>query len=211
MFIKFCGFTREQDVLAAMALPVSAIGFVFHRASARYVSPIKAMHLARHVQNPGPAKVGIFTGTDPAAISAIAGMAGLDYLQLYDPAVSRELEGFRPQIRAYRIGARKDLAGIPHPGDGNLLLLDSSVPGMIGGTGERFNWEYLRDFPYLDRTIIAGGINESNAAELLSVVRPFGIDISSGIETSPGIKSAHKMSAIIRIISEVIDHEKIAR
>lgn len=201
MFIKFCGFTRAGDVAAAVRLPISAIGFVFHHESPRYVSPEKA----RLLGEPVPAavrKTGIFVSDRADEIMRIADTAGLDMLQIYDHRLVPALEGFRPLILAHRIGASSDLLTVTRPEGDTLLLLDNHDPISAGGTGQRFDWEPLKAFPLLHRTIIAGGINAANLAELLKKVKPPGIDISSGIEDAPGEKSAEKMETIINIIKE---------
>jgi phosphoribosylanthranilate isomerase len=211
MFIKFCGFTRAEDVDAAVSLSVSAVGFVFHPPSARYVPPGRAMSLARSARGASAATVGVFVDLDAETIRAVAGLVGLDYLQVYDTALAAELAGFRPVIMACRVKDPDDISRIHAPEGVSLLLLDSHNPAKYGGTGEPFPWEYLRDFPLMDKTIIAGGINEYNLASLLSTVTPFGIDISSGIESSPGVKSAGKMKRIITILNEVLTDETVAR
>ncbi len=209
MFIKFCGFTRPDDIEAVRDLPVSAVGFVFYPGSRRYISPRKAIDLSRMLHLSGKEKIGVFVESPADEIIDICQCVNLDRIQLYDPSLFGILQGYLPLIRSYRIREAADLEKITEPGRDDLILLDAFRPDQYGGTGESFDWRYLKDFPYLDRTIIAGGINEGNLARLLRTVSPYGLDISSGIEEAPGKKSAALMRQILQLLNEVKDYETI--
>ena len=211
MFIKFCGFTRAEDVEAACALPISAVGFVFYIHSRRSIEPGKAAQLSRIAHRAGVQCAGVFAGRSEAEIRAICETADLDLIQLYEHELIPALHGFRPIIAAHRVTSSADCAAIEPPLPGDCVLLDRRAEGSLGGTGKGFDWNCLKDFALLDRAIIAGGINEENAASLLDEHRPYGIDLSSGIEDFPGLKSTEKMKAFMKKINMVMKNETHAR
>lgn len=210
MFVKFCGFTREKDVEMAATLGVSAAGFIFHPASKRFVTAERAAVLARLLEGSGVERVGVFVDAQADDIRRAAETAGLDRLQVYSSAHRESLRGFRKIISAGRIKEKADLENIGAPVGDELLLLDAYSGDSFGGTGFAFNWEYLAGFPYLGRTIVAGGVNEQNVMYLVRHVRLFGVDVSSGIEESPGIKSYDKMKSFMNNVKEALRHEGIA-
>jgi phosphoribosylanthranilate isomerase len=211
MFIKFCGFTRREDIEAVRNMPVSAVGFIFYRGSERYITPEHAGKLSEMLQSTCIMKTGVFVGYSADEIIEINGIARLDCLQIYDPALYTDLAGLMPIILCYRIKKAGDLNHITLPREGDMILLDSYDPDVYGGSGASFKWELLEKFPCIDRTIVAGGLNDSNLRHLLKAATPFGIDISTGIEISPGIKSIEKMKSLIKILEEERRNEKNAR
>ena len=206
MFVKFCGLRCKQDIITAIDIGVSAVGFIFYEKSKRYISPDKASHLSRMLSGSPIAKVGVFVDASADEIKEVSSMAGLDYIQIYDHQIIPSLRGFRPLLIAYRIRNAEDLERVASPGGGDLILLDSYHPAQYGGTGTPFQWECLKEFSHLDRTVVAGGIDQHSLPELLRIITPFGIDVSSGIELEPGIKSDSKMKSLIATLKEV-QHE----
>lgn len=205
MFVKLCGFTREEDLAAAAEFPLSAAGFVFHPASPRFVSMERARTLSRVLDGTGVLRVGVFTGNDADSIARTAEGARMDCAQVYDALVARRLDGRIRVITAYRVSGVRDMEALAAaPGHG-LLLLDHFDAGRYGGTGKPFDWEALRGFSHIARSIIAGGIDASNLRRLLATVRPFGVDVSSGIEDAPGIKSKEKIMNLFDTLREVHD------
>ncbi len=202
MFIKFCGFTRAKDVEFAAALSISAVGFIFHPPSKRNVSPDQALELGALLKDTGILKVGVFVYQSASEIKDIAEQAGLDMLQIYNHGLAGDLKSFRPLLFAHRIRENTSSEEIFFPSPPHLLLLDAFHPLEHGGTGDSFNWDFLDQLPSLDRTVIAGGITPHNVRVLLTHRRPYGIDISSGIESSPGIKDHKKMAAFIKTVQE---------
>ncbi len=202
MFVKYCGFTRAADVETAIECGVDAVGFIFYRGSRRYVTPEQATPLARIAGDGGALRVGVFVDSDADEILSIAATAGLDCLQVYDPALLSRVERYYRIITVHRIGAEADMQRVTVPSENGLLLLDTYSSDAPGGTGIAFNWEVLKGFPCLDRTLVAGGINEYNVSWLVKHIRPFGVDVASGIEDSPGCKSGNKMKAIMKNIRE---------
>jgi phosphoribosylanthranilate isomerase len=206
MFVKFCGLRYKQDIITAIEIGVSAVGFIFYKKSKRYISPDKASHLSHILSGSPIAKVGVFVDASAEEIKGISTTAGLDYIQIYDHELIPSLRGFLPLLIAYRIRDAEDLDRVAPPAGGDLILLDSYHPVQYGGTGTPFKWEYLKEFPCLNRTVVAGGIDQHSLPELLRTITPYGIDVSSGIEFEPGIKSDSKMKSLITTLKEV-QHE----
>ncbi len=200
MLVKFCGFTRALDVEAACALPIWSVGYVFYANSKRFIPPREAANCSQIAHRAGIQCVGVFAGRGEAEVRAICELANIDYIQIYEHDLIPALRSFRPIIAAHRISTGEELAAIAPPPPGELLLLDRREEGSFGGTGKSFDWNHLKNFRLLDKTIVAGGINEHNIATLLAEHHPYGIDLSSGIEDSPGVKSIEKMKTIMKIV-----------
>ncbi len=210
MFVKFCGMTRECDVEAAIECGADAVGFVFYKQSPRYVSFEKARSLMAYLSGTTTKAVGVFVDEDAAHITDIAQDIGLAYVQVYSQEAGQSIQRHIPVIMAYRVGSADDLAGVILP-PGGYILLDSFSKSVFGGSGMMFDWNLLYNFSFLKSAIVSGGLRPDNVAELVHRIRPFGVDVSSGIEESPGIKSAVKMRAFMKSVKEALDCEKIAR
>ncbi len=210
MFVKFCGFTRAGDVEAAALLAVSAIGFVFHPSSPRFVEPKRARDIGSALDGSGVMRVGVFVDGGPDDVMRAAEAAGLDMLQLYDPGLAAAMERFLPVIRAYRVKDATDAARVQSPVPGGYALVDAWSPGAFGGSGRELPVEALRALPLRENVIVAGGIGAHNAASLIAEFAPWGIDVSSGIEDGPGMKSKIKMEQLMAIIEEASRHETTA-
>ncbi len=197
MLVKICGLTRIEDAQAACAAGADLVGFVFVRSSPRFLDPGKAREIVRAL--PGTVgRVGVFAGAEPGEIRAIASLAGLTHVQIHGP-FDRLRAGTLtiPVIRVVRVGSAADLAGAEDiPAD--LLLLDARVKGELGGTGRTFDWEVARGLCVRRKVIVAGGLTPGNVAEAVRVLSPFGVDVASGVESSPGIKDQEKMREFIR-------------
>jgi len=199
MFVKFCGFTRTRDIEAAALFPVSAVGYIFYDKSERYITHAKAAEFSGILKGTGILKTGVFVNSSIDEIKRTAEITGLDMLQLYDESAAEQLHGFLPVIECFRIKSKHDL---PDKSSAQFILLDAFSENEFGGTGVNFPHAILDNYPLMDRTIVAGGINSSNLKKLIIEAHPFGIDISSGIEISRGVKSSEKMGEIFSIIME---------
>lgn len=206
MFVKFCGFTRTQDIEAAALFPVSAIGYIFYDKSERCITHAKAAEFSGILKGTGILKTGVFVNSSIDEIKRTAEIAGLDVLQLYDKSAVEQLHGFLPIIKAIRIKSKHDL---PDKSSAQFILFDAFSENEYGGTGKSFPHDILIDYPLINKTIIAGGIKNSNLKKLIIEAQPFGLDISSGIETARGIKSSEKMREIFSAIMEA-QNESIA-
>ena len=197
--IKLCGLSRPCDIEAANALKPEYIGFVFAPKSRRCVSPETAEAL-RKMLDPAIRAVGVFVREDPERIAGLLDRGIIDLAQLHGNedekyiARLRALTG-KPLIRAFRVDSPADLADARESA-ADFILLDNGA----GGTGESFNWSLLQGFgrPYF----LAGGLNPENAAAAVETLRPFAVDVSSGIETD-GVKDGKKMKAFVDAVRTV--------
>ncbi|MDA1353330.1 MAG: phosphoribosylanthranilate isomerase [bacterium] len=201
MRVKFCGVTNKQDALNAAALGVDALGFIFYRNSPRYVSPDVVEEISMLLP-PFVMMVGVFVNHTKEEIIAIAEQCQLDLIQLHGdepPELCLELP-YRV-IKAIRVGDPEDLDLIPkYQGVASALLLDTKKSGTYGGTGKTFDWGLaLKAKEYDIPLILSGGIRVSNVSRAISLVNPYAIDISSGVEKEPGLKDYQKMQDLMRI------------
>ncbi len=197
--IKICGLTREEDVDAAVAAGADALGFVFYPPSPRHVTPARAAELARRVP-PFVDVVGLFVNAVPAEVEATCAAVPLNLLQFHgdeDAAYCRQFS--RPWLRAARVRPGLDLvefAGL-FP-DARGLLLDAFVDGY-GGGGHVFDWTLIP--PGLPgHLVLSGGLNADNVGAAIERVRPFAVDVSSGVEMSNGIKDHEKIAAFVAAV-----------
>lgn len=198
--VKVCGITRLEDALAAAALGVDALGFVFYRKSPRYIEPGQAAEIIR-VLPPFVSAVGLFVNPGQEQIDAALAVCPLDVIQLHgdeSPAFCQAQS--RRVIKAIAVSTADDLQ---QAGDYRCtLLLDAKAPpGVYGGTGESFDWSLLQHFRHDYPLILAGGLNSENVRQAALIRQWFALDVSSGVESSPGIKDADKMRAFITAVA----------
>jgi phosphoribosylanthranilate isomerase len=188
--IKICGITCREDAERAVELGAWALGFVFHAESPRCIRPEEAGRIAAAVGG-GVEKVGVFVDAEPAAIRATAAAAGLTAVQLHGRESRAMLDELRrgglEAWKAFRVGAALPAEEIA-PFQGCTLLLDALVKGMAGGTGTTFPWDLATEAKKLGRVILAGGLNPGNIREAIRRVRPYALDVGSGVELRPGRK-----------------------
>lgn len=196
--VKLCGLTRPEDVDAAVAAGADALGFVLWPGSKRAIDEARLAALAARV----PAfvtRVGLFVDQEPELIRRCA--EHLDLLQLHgdeSPDFCAVLG--RPWIKALRMRDGLDLHALAGAHDGaRALLLDAYRPGVPGGTGETFDWSRI-PANLAKPVILAGGLTADNVAEAIARVRPFAVDVSGGVEASPGVKDAGRIAAFIEAV-----------
>lgn len=202
--VKICGITRREDALAAVALGADAIGLVFYRPSPRAVSIAQAQAIV-HALPPFVTVTGLFVDAPEREIHAVLDQVRIDLLQFHGDEPPGDCNRYgKPYIKAVRMRGGQDavngvdVAAIAsRHADAGGLLLDSYRAGVAGGTGDTFDWARVpRD---LDKPIIlAGGLTPENVAEAIRQVRPYAVDVSGGVETAKGIKSADKIAAFMR-------------
>jgi len=198
--IKICGLTRVEDVQAAVAAGADAIGFVFYPKSPRYVSVELAQRLMAHVP-PFVTTVGLFVNAEPAQVEAALASLPLQLLQFHGDETEAECARYnRPYIRAVRMREGVDLieyaACFP---SARGFLLDAFVEGY-GGGGKVFDWSLI-PAQFEPPLILSGGLDGDNVAEAIQRVRPWAVDVSSGVETE--VKGIKDVVAIDRFISGV--------
>jgi len=208
--IKICGITRDEDLRAAVALGADALGFVFYQKSPRYVTPAQAARLAAALP-PFVSFVALFVNATIDEVEAVARVAPLSLIQFHGDETASECAAIaarvgRPFVRAFRVK--------PDTGAADLLewesayraaspwfsglLLDTFVDAY-GGAGKVFDWSLIPK-ELAPRVVLSGGLSVHNATEAVVRVRPFAVDISSGVEQQKGIKDARKIAAFIAAV-----------
>ncbi|HKB59953.1 MAG TPA: phosphoribosylanthranilate isomerase [Gallionellaceae bacterium] len=201
--IKICGITRVEDALAAAACGADAIGLVFHEKSPRYVTVRQAARLAAALP-PFVTAVGLFVNVSADFVHAVLEEVPLGVLQFHGDEPPEFCSSFeQPYIKAIRVREGVDLVQCASRYAGAQgLLLDAWVEGVPGGTGHSFDWELIpRDLPL--PVILSGGLNPANVADGVRAVRPYAVDVSSGVEAAKGIKDAAKIAAFIKEVKDV--------
>lgn len=202
--VKICGVTRSDDALAAVAAGADALGFMFYEPSPRYVSRAQVAEITRLLP-PFVAKVGVFVNPTTEQVRQAIAECSLDVLQFHgdEPPAFCAKFGLKV-IKAFRIRGLDSLQSLPAYAT-DAWLLDSFVPGQPGGTGARFNWDLALEARKLGRPIVlAGGLTPENVGEAVRQVRPFAVDVSSGVEAAPGKKDPDKVRAFIAAAKRVI-------
>lgn len=196
MKIKLCGLTRPCDIEAVNELRPDYIGFVFAKKSRRYVSPDKAAEL-KAMLAPGIQAVGVFVNEDPEQIAALLNAGTIDIAQLHGQEGEAEIRKLQdltdhPLIQAFRIDTEQDVERA-NASMADYVLLDSGA----GGTGTIFDWDLLQAIrrPYF----LAGGLDTENLGTVKAKLDPYGVDVSSGIETD-GYKDKEKMTAFVAAV-----------
>ena len=201
--IKVCGITRLEDALLAVELGADALGFNFYRPSPRYIAPGTAGAIIRCLP-PFVKAVGVYANeTDISHVTAVAAEAGVDAIQLHGPQFP-ELAGppcGYSLIRAVAVGEdfrAESLADLK----ANAFLLDAFHPQLSGGTGRQFDWELAHDASRYGSIILAGGLNPSNVGQAIQQVRPYAVDVASGVESEPGRKDPALLRAFFSAVQE---------
>lgn len=197
--IKFCGLTRAEDVAAAVELGVDHLGFVFVPASQRAVGPEQAKALVVGLP-PSVTTVALLMDAPAEAVARVIEVFAPQVLQFHgaEPPDFCERWGL-PYWKAVPMKGLPDTAALPalHP-KAAALLLDGHAPGAMGGSGERFDWAQARD---LGRPVwVAGGLSADNVGEAIRRAVPFGVDVSGGIESAPGVKDWGKMQRFVAAV-----------
>ena len=197
--IKICGVTTVADAHFAAEAGADAVGLNFYPKSPRYLEPRQAAELLRGLPA-FTAAVGVFVGMPMRQVCALAYQLGLRGVQTYDDAPPTEDPFPFAHIPAFRVKDRESLEGIRRyiaacrP---TAVLVDSFVAGEMGGTGHRAPWELLAGFDPGVPLILAGGLTPDNVAEAVRTVRPWGVDVASGVESSPGRKDHDKIKRFV--------------
>ncbi|KAF3998285.1 phosphoribosylanthranilate isomerase [Glaciimonas immobilis] len=208
--IKICGLTREQDLAAAVAAGADAIGFVFYAKSPRYVTPLRAAELIATLP-PFVSAVGLFVNATEEEVASTVAVAPLSLLQFHgDETVvncnAAAARVNRPFLRAMRIGSATVAADLieydfDYRSGSRLfagLLLDTLVDGY-GGSGKVFDWSLIPE-ELAPQVVLSGGLSVQNVTDAVVRVRPFAVDISSGVEQEKGIKDPAKIHAFIEAV-----------
>ena len=201
--IKICGITRVEDALATARNGADALGLVFYGKSPRYVNVRQAVQLAAAIP-PFVTVVGLFVNPSEDEVRDVLREVPLDVLQFHGEEEPEFCAQFgRPYLKAVRVKNSVDLVQYATRYQGaQALLLDAYIEGTHGGTGESFDWGLIpRNLPL--PVVLSGGLHTGNVAQAISVVRPYAVDVSSGVEASKGIKDAAKITAFINEVKNI--------
>jgi len=204
--IKICGITRAQDAAAAVAAGADAIGVIF-APSPRQVSVAQAAAALKDVPPP-VARIGVFVDASAEEIQEAVTACGLTAVQLSGSESPEFCDALpRPAVKVLHIGTDFGLeAAEPYRGHAAALLLDTLVSGKAGGTSQTFDWQVAGDVPGWAPTFVAGGLNPGNVGACIATLRPYAVDVSSGVEYSPGVKDHEKIVAFCAAV-RIADQE----
>ena len=199
--VKICGITRLDDALYACEQGADALGFNFWPGSRRFIAPEAAAGIISRLP-PFVTPVGLFVNQAPSEVLHAAALARVQALQLHGDEEPRDCTGhLLPVIKAFRVGRPADLAAIPRYGTVAAVLLDGPSEGY-GGSGATFDWEAARGAAGDKPLVLAGGLTPDNVAAAVHALRPWAVDVASGVESSPGVKDPEKVARFIRAAKE---------
>jgi len=195
--VKICGITNLEDALMTVEAGADALGFVFFQGSPRHISPDAAAAIIRRLP-PFVQTVGLFVNEEPETVNTIADQCGLDLVQLHGDESPEYCSGIKRRIiKAFRV---KDASSVDAMADYHVAacLLDAWSPAARGGTGTTFNWDIAAGVASARQIILAGGLTPDNVAAAIASVKPYAVDVSSGVESAPGKKDAGLVARFIR-------------
>ncbi len=201
--VKICGITRPEDALIAARLGADAIGLVFFAQSPRAVTAVEAQTIIQNLP-PLVTVVGLFVNPSPKEVASVLHRVPIDLLQFHGDEPPGECTCYgKPYIKAIRVKPGLDIQSeVVKYKTARGILLDTYHADSPGGTGKQFEWSLIpKDLR--QHLILAGGLTPDNVWQAVSSVRPFAVDVSSGVEIEKGIKDAEKMAAFIRGVNNV--------
>jgi phosphoribosylanthranilate isomerase len=203
VLVKICGITRLEDAQAAVAAGANALGFVFWPDSPRFIDPYRARAIGRAL----PAfvtTVGVFVNQPSEFIAGVASLVPLGAVQLHgDEPAAWAPEIGRPVIKALTLDVASRAGQLASWPAGVTILLDAHDPVRRGGTGRAVDWTAAASIASQRRIILAGGLTPENIGEAIDRVRPFGVDVSSGVERSPGVKDHGRIGALFSALDGI--------
>ena len=199
--VKVCGITNLEDAWTAIEAGTDALGFVFVPNTPRYIEPDDANTIMRQIP-PLVTTIGLFVNAGSTQIRDVAKNCRLDAIQLHgneSPELCHSLN--LRIIKAFRIKESEPL-NILSKFQVDAYLLDTYVKGILGGTGKTFDWNLACHAKKYGQIILAGGLNPSNVSTAINQVKPYAVDVSSGVEAEPGRKDPKKVRDFIRTVRE---------
>ncbi len=204
--VKICGITTLDDALAAIDFGVDLLGFNFYSFSPRYISPNECARIIARLLGASRLPVltaGVFVNAPLSEVQIITEICGLDLIQLSGDEPPEMLQAlgekaFKVMRPASLESLQTALQSYPARSSAPVWLIDASVPGHYGGTGQNADWELASSVARQAPILLAGGLRPENLASALAQVRPWGVDVASGVESAPGRKDRAKMAAFIR-------------
>lgn len=190
-----CGITDSEDALCAVRLGASALGFVFYEKSPRFVTPAEAGEIIKRLP-PFVTKVGVFVNAEAGYLREARDIAGFDVYQFHGDETPEFCATFgEDYIKAVRVKDKDaDSLRAVELYDTDAFLFDAYSPDAYGGTGENFSWDVFSGRKLGDKfVILSGGLNSDNVRDAIRAVNPYAVDVSSGVESSPGVKDHLKL------------------
>ncbi len=211
--VKICGLTTLEDARFVSGALADYLGFIFYPDSPRYVDPAKAGAIINWLEGPG--KVGVFVNQPLDDVNSISRQTGVDYVQLHgneSPDYCALVD--KPIIKAFHIEKDTDREKLqndiePYLDHIEYLLFDTKINGKWGGTGETFNWDILTEISNDKPFFLSGGINPENVEEAIQTVAPYAIDLSSGLEESPGLKDFDKIELFFDRMRDIWEEQEL--
>lgn len=197
--VKICGITRIEDALLAEELGADALGFIFYPGSKRFIEPGRAGEIISSL-SPYLTTVGVFVNQSRDEINSFIEKSGISLVQLHGDESPEFCSGLtHKSVKAIRVKGPSDLERVELY-QGEAILFDKYSDEQYGGTGESFSWDLLSGLTTNKRIILSGGLTPENVGEAISIVKPYAVDVSSGVEDSPGIKNEDKMRKFIEAV-----------
>jgi len=199
MKVKICGITNVDDALSAAEYGADALGFIFVKSSPRYVAPRTARKIIQELP-PFIVPVGVFANMEYNDIIEIIDQTSIGCVQLHGEETPKQLAKYPvPVYKSFRVDSNFN-PEILRRYKGSAFLLDTNVSGNLGGTGKTFDWEIAVKAKEYGRIILAGGLTPENIAEAVQKVRPYAVDVNSGIESAPGKKDKNRLEQLFKTI-----------
>ena len=197
--IKICGITNIKDALLASGLGADALGFIFYPGSKRYIEPEKAAEIISSVP-PFVTTVGVFVNQSLEEIESMRNITDIDLVQLHGDETPEFCSSLAfKSVKVIRVKEPGDVEQVElYPQ--KAILFDTHSDEAYGGTGESFTWDWLKGLHTEKAIILSGGLTPDNVSEAVKKVAPYAVDVSSGVEESPGVKSEEKMRKFIEAV-----------
>jgi phosphoribosylanthranilate isomerase len=206
VIVKICGIKTLKDALAAIDAEADYLGFNFHPGSVRYVEKEICAEITAVLKKTHPhiKLVGVFVNSPVEAVKDILDTCLLDLAQLHGDETPEIFAQLAPNVfRAFR-GIPVDIGGYER-NEAPAMLMDAAVKGVYGGSGITADWSAAAVVAAKYPLLLAGGLTPENVADAIRQVRPWGVDVASGVESAPGVKDAHRMSAFVRAVQQTFD------
>ena len=203
MFLKVCGITRFEDARHAIESGASAIGFVLWPRSPRYITPEQTRAIVDRLPA-GTQSIGVFVDEPVDEVRRIAEAAGLTAVQINDASPAGDTNGIG--VPVFKVVTLADVeAALDAVPDDVTLLLDAHDPVRRGGTGKTVDWDAAAAIARRRRLVLAGGLTPANVEDAIGRVRPYGVDVSSGVETAPGVTDPDKVARFLANARKAFD------
>ena len=199
MKIKVCGITSAEDAQAAVECGADALGFIFTQLSSRYVTPAAAREIIQTLP-PFVTPVGVLVNMRREAVQDIVAISGVRCLQFHGDETAMDMVGYQvPVYKAFRVRQGFDV-NIIERFTSRTFLMDTFVEGLNGGTGRQFDWRIAVEAKRFGRVILSGGLSPSNIEDAVEIVKPYAVDLNSGVESFPGKKDRNKLKDVFSVL-----------